>query len=407
MSGVRPRLVLVFALMVCASLIVPCRAGAATDGHSGDVWSDTKGLTRSQVTTLEDGLVAAWGGLPGGVSAGLWVGNKGYWVGAVGDADIKTGAPMRPELQLPIGSVTKTLTGTLVLQQVQRGRLRLTDPMSKWFPTFPKAEQITVSMLLNMSSGIADYVNGNFARLTAQQRAHPKRRVSPGTMIWGAARMPRAFDLPGSQFAYSNTNTIILGRILEKSAGKSYNRLLKKRILEPLGMYRSFLDMSGDLWPRHAQTYSMLYGQVHGSPPLLRTTNWSLSTGWSAGGLASTVADLRTWAKSLGTGNQVLHRATQRTRTGDCVFNGTNGTLEQDYCLGVAVLREVSTGDVVSYWHNGTMLGATSYVAYYPRTKAILVVQSNQDAQTGDAGLTIPDKFFGQVLQGVPELLGL
>lgn len=407
MKRFRPRPVVAAALVAAASLLIPTWAGAAPEDYSGDMWFDTNGLTSTQVTELNDGLEAALGDVPGGVTAGLWVGNKGYWVGAVGEADIKKGAPMRPELQVPIGSVTKTLTGTIVLQQVQRGRLRLGDPMSKWFPTFPKADQITIAMLLNMSSGIADYVNGNIARLTAQQRAHPKRRVSPGTMIWGAARMPRDFEVPGSQFAYSNTNTIILGRILEKSTGKSYNRLLKKRILEPLGMYRSFLDMSGDLWPRHAQTYSTMYGEIHGSPPLLRTTNWSLSMGWSAGGLASTVADLRTWAEAMGTGQGVLKRATHRSRSGDCVVSGTNGVLNQEYCLGVAVLREVSSGDVVSYWHNGTMLGATSYVAYYPRTKAILVVQSNQDAQYGPSDLTIPDQFFGAVLQEVPELLGL
>jgi hypothetical protein len=56
-------------------------------------------------------------------------------------------------------------------------------------------------------------------------------------------------------------------------------------------------------------------------------------------------------------------------------------------------------------WHNGTMLGATSYVAYFNRTRARLVVQANQDAQTGEAGLTIPDEFFLQVFQEVPELL--
>ncbi len=393
-------------LAVSASLAVPTGAGAAPDSGF-ELWSRTSGLTEAQVTTLDDSLVAAWDGLPGGVSAGLWVGTGGQWRGAIGEANIKTNEPMRPQLQVPIGSVTKTLTGTLVLQQVQRGQLRLKDPMSKWFPTFPKARKITVAMLLNMSSGIADYVNGHIKRLTAQQRAHPKKRVSPGRFIWGAARMPRAFKVPGSQFSYSNTNTFILGRILEKSTGRSLNDLLEARLLDPLGMTRTYLDMTGDLWPPHAQTYSTMYGEIHGGPALLRTTNWSLSMGWAAGGLASTGPDLRTWAYSLGTGDGVLSRAAQRTRAKHCVVSGSNGVLNQEYCLGVAVLREVSSGEVVSYWHNGTMLGATSYVAYFPRTQAVLVVQANQDAQTGEAGLTIPDKFFAEIAAGVPELLGL
>lgn len=61
----------------------------------------------------------------------------------------------------------------------------------------------------------------------------------------------------------------------------------------------------------------------------------------------------------MGTGEGVLSRATQRTRAKHCVVSGSNGVLNQEYCLGVAVLREVSSGEVVSYWHNGTMLGAT------------------------------------------------
>lgn len=387
-------------------MAVSSTAGAAPDS-AFELWSRTSGLTDAQVTTLNDSLASAWDGLPGGVSAGLWVGANRYWRGAIGEANIKTNEPMRPRLQVPIGSVTKTLTGTLVLQQVQRGRLRLQDQMSKWFPSYPKARKITVAMLLNMSSGIADYVNGHIKRLTAQQRAHPKKRVSPGRFIWGAARMPRAFRAPGSQFSYSNTNTFILGRILEKSTGRSLNDLLQARLLDPLGMTRTYLDMTGDLWPPHAQTYSTMYGEIHGGPALLRTTNWSLSMGWAAGGLASTGPDLQTWAHALGTGDGVLSRALRRTRTKHCVVSGSNGVLNQEYCLGVAVLREVSSGEVVSYWHNGTMLGATSYVAYFPRTQATLVVQANQDAQTGDAGLTIPDKFFAEIAAGVPELLGL
>jgi D-alanyl-D-alanine carboxypeptidase len=295
----------------------------------------------------------------------------------------------------------------LVLQQVQAGRLSLDDRLSTWYPQIPKSRRITVAMLLNMSSGIADFVNGNFGWLTKAQRKDPKRIWKPDRMIAGAARMPREFAVPGSQFAYSNTNTIILGRILEKATGISYEEVLQRGILDPLRMDRSFIDLSGDLWPPHAQTYSNLYGEIHGSPKTLRVTDWSLSTGWSAGGLASTLWDMKKWAQALGTGEGVLNRSMQRQRIKDCVVQATGAEYTQEYCLGVAIYREVSTGDVVARWHNGTMLGATSYVAYFPRTGARLVVQANQDAQTGEQGLTIPDKFFLRVFQDVPELLGL
>ncbi len=404
-SVVGPLLSVVSVLALAATGLTAVPAAAAVDETGIEV--STKGLTVAQVDSLNKAMATAWRHLPGGVTAGVWVPGVGRWVGAIGEANRRTGESMRAGLQIPVGSVTKTLTGTLVLQQVQAGRLSLDDRLSKWFPRIAKSRKITVAMLLNMTSGIADFVNGNFTWLTKAQRKDPRRIWTPGRMIRGAMRMPRAFAVPGSQFAYSNTNTIILGRILEKVRGVAYEELLQRRILDPLGMSRSFIDMSGDLWDPHAQTYSNLYGEIHGSPRTLRVTNWSLSTGWAAGGLASTLWDMKVWAKALGTGEGVLQGRTQRRRTSDCVVQGTGADYTQEYCLGMAIYREISSGEVVMKWHNGTMLGATSYVAYFPRTRARLVVQANQDAQTGEAGLTIPDEFFLQVFQEVPELLGL
>lgn len=393
--------------ILSATGVPTASAGPSDDGAEPAISVRSTGLTPSQVEALSRDLMAAWNRLPGGAVAGLWVPRVGRWVGAVGEADRRTGEPMRAGLQIPVGSVTKTLTGTLVLQQVQAGRLSLADRLSKWYPQITKSRRITVAMLLNMSSGIADFVNGNFRWLTKAQRKDPKRIWRPDRMIAGASRMPREFAVPGSQFAYSNTNTIILGRILEKVTGISYEQLLQRGVLDPLRMDRSFIDLSGDLWPPHAQTYSNLYGEIHGSPKTLRVTDWSLSTGWAAGGLASTLWDMRRWAHALGTGEGVLNRPMQRQRIKDCVVQVAGAEYTQEYCLGVAIYRAVNTGDVVARWHNGTMLGATSYVAYFPRTGARLVVQANQDAQTGQQGLTIPDKFFLQIFQDVPELLGL
>lgn len=364
-------------------------------------------MSTEDVAILNGVLKDAWGGLPGGATAGLWVPGKGSWVGSVGLANRKTGEPMTPEMQVPIGSVTKTLTGTLILQEVEQGRLSLDDPISTWFPTFPEAKRITIRMLLNMTSGIADSMNGNIAEVTAAQRANPKRHWQPDDLIWSAAAMPRVFDEPGTQFSYSNTNTDILGKILEETTGKPLAQLLDERILTPLGMDRSLLNQTGRLQAPFAQTYSSLYGMIHGSPALVNTTGWSGSPYWAAGGLASTLDDLHTWAKALGTGTGVLDPAMQKQRVTDCIVQNAGPQFTQNYCLGAAAYTDSATGEVVAVLHNGTVIGASSYVAYYPRTKAVLVVLSNQDSQTGPYDWTIPDKVSAGVFTKLPGLLGL
>lgn len=381
---------------------------AAVDSVSADrdtVTVRTSGLSDPQVAGLASSLTASQGGLPGGAVAGLWVPGKGKWVGAVGLADIAKGQPMRPELQMPVGSITKTLTGTLVLQEVQRGRIALDDPMSTWFPTYPQADQITVAMLLNMTSGVPDFVNENFPEVSRKQREHPKHVWKPSTQIWAAARMPRAFDVPGTQFSYSNTNTVILGRILTKVTGVPLPRLMQQRILAPLDMNRSLLDVKGTPQKPYAQNYSLLYAQVHGKPPLLRTTKFSLSLEGAAGALRSTLSDMKRWGRALGTGAGVISQKTQRQRFKRCADIGSSNGITAAYCLGAVVHREDSSGDVVAIWHNGRVLGSTGYVSYFPRTKAILVVQSNQDGEAPGTGL-VPDAMAAAVLRDYPELVG-
>lgn len=397
-----PTLMAMAATAISVSFAVPA--------HAGDVSAvrfTSTGLPKAQVASLNRMLTDAWGGLPGGATVGLWVPGKGSWVASVGVSDLRTGEPLHPQLQIPVGSVTKTLTGTLVLQEVQRGRLSLDVPISTWFPTFPQADKITVRMLLNMTSGIADYMNDNIAEITAAQRKDPRRHWQPDELISDAAAMPRVFETPGSAFSYSNSNTIILGRIVEILNGKPLTTLFRERLLQPLGMTRSQLNQTGKLQAPYAQTYSSIYGLIHGSPPIVRTTTWSGSPYWAAGGLASTLHDMRAWATALGTGEGVLSPAMQRERVTDCVVQTVTPKVTQNYCLGVAVYTDTETGEPVGVFHNGTVIGASSYVAYYPRTGAVLVVQSNQDSQTGPLSWTIPDKVSAGVFALAPELMGL
>jgi D-alanyl-D-alanine carboxypeptidase len=310
-------------------------------------------------------------------------------------------------MQSPIGSVTKTFTAMLVLREIAAGRLALDDRLDRWYPAVPKADEITIAMLLNMSSGIADYVNADPIGIAEEIIADPKRRYRPDALIAKGAAMPRVFAEPGSAFAYSNTNTVILGRILERSTGRSLSELLAAHLFEPLGLSRSFLDNSGRLRAPHAQTYSNVFTIDPELPPIGRTTGWSQSVFWAAGGLASTIDDLGRWGRTLGTGRGVIPATLAQERLDTCApSDAPPSGITNEYCLGVVVVRDAETGEAITLWHNGRVFGAVAYVGYYPATGAVVAVMSNTDA-TGPDDQQVSMRGKAAIEAAVPGLLGL
>ena len=388
------------------ALLAP--AGAAAQwSPRGDVTppsTSTSTLPADTTARLNAALVEAWAGLPGGAMATVIVPGRGRWVGTVGFANDERKRAMTPDRQSNIGSVTKTFTGMLVLQEIAAGRLDLDDRLDRWYPTIPKADEITIAMLLNMSSGIADYLNANVLGFAEDLMADPKRRYRPDDLIAQGAALPREFDVPGTGLAYSNTNTVILARILEKETGSSYAALLKSRLFEPLGMSRSLLNVSGDLQSPHAQTYSDVFSIDPSVPPLGRTTNWSQSYVWAAGGMASTISDLGRWGRALGTGRGAIPASLAAERLNNCAPSAPGTPTE--YCLGLVVTSDTTTREPITLWHNGRVFGAVAYVGYYPATGAVVAVMANCD-MTGPDGQHVSMRAKAAIEDAVPGLLGL
>lgn len=405
---------------VAVALLAPAGAGAHP-GIRGDApppSTSTSTLPSGATARLDAALLEAWAGLPGGALATVIVPGRGRWVGSVGYGNEQRGRPLVPAMQSPIGSVTKTFTAMLVLQETERGEgaaragssatgISLDDRLDRWYPWIPLADEITVAMLLNMSSGIADYLNADIAGTAQELFADPQRRYRPDALIAKGAQMPRLFDVPGSEYGYSNTNTVILGRILEKETGVRYADLLESRLFEPLGLRRSFLDISGRLEPPHAQTYSSIFSIDPSRPPVGRTTDWSQSIVWSAGGLASTIDNLGRWGRTLGTGRGAIPATLAAERLDTCAPPALQTSkITVEYCIGVVVVRDASSGTPITLWHNGRVFGAVSYIGYYPRTGAVVAVMANSD-MSGPDGEPVSMRGKAAIEAAVPGLLGL
>ena len=339
--------------------------------------------------------------------AAVVVPGRGRWIGTVGYANDERRIAMDPTFQSRIGSVTKTLTGMLVLKEIADGNLALDDTLDRWYPTIPKSDQITIAMLLNMSSGINDYLNSDILTTAEQLMVDPKRRYRPDALIAKGAALPRLFKVPGTQFAYSNTNTVILGRILERESGVAFSELLTTHVLTPLGLSRTFLDTAGDMEAPHAQTYSDVFSIDPNVPPIGRTTGWSQSFVWTAGGAASTIEDLARWGRALGTGRGVIPPSLAADRLDACAPPQVkNRKITVAYCLGVIAVRDTDSGRPITLWHNGRVFGSVAYVGYYPVTGAVVAIMANSD-MAGPDGEAVSMRGKAAIEAAIPHLLGL
>ena len=325
--------------------------------------------------TLNTVIDKTWANKTPGIQVGLWVPGQGEWTIAKGLSDLERKKPMKVGMQQPIGSITKTMTGTLILQLVEEGKLSLDDPLSKWYPSAPKGDQISIAMLLNMTSGIATYSEGYFGDNFHQTFLLKPHFVFQHELLAAhGLALPRVFDEPGSQYSYANTNTVLLGQIAEKVTGKRYSKLLRERFFQPLGMNRTFLDQRGGLKPPYAHTYEFdEQGQV------TVTTNWSISWAWSAGGVASTLEDAHRWSIALGTGKGVLSPQTQALRQQHCSPPDFSPERSEttEYCLGVIIVKNAKSREPFYYWHDGSVPGAEAWLGYFPETGASLVILLN------------------------------
>lgn len=305
-----------------------------------------------------------------GVIAGVWS-PAGEWVGTVGTATAGTEEPLTPGHHTRIGSITKTFTVTLLLQEVSRGSLALDDTIGRYVSGLPNGDSATLRDLAQMTSGIPSY--------TAQESFlsdhfdDVDRAFTARELLDYVAGLDPLFA-PGTAYDYSNTNTVALGMAVEAAAGKDLRSLFTERIIEPLGL-------SGTVWPSESATLPrpFLSGQtLEGAPEgeLKDSTTWNPSIANAAGEMISTLTDLRVWARALGTGEGILDPATQALRRASFDENlAIPGNSPADvYGLGAA------SGDG---WigHVGEIAGYSSSILYDPTTQTSIVVVVNSNVE--------------------------
>jgi D-alanyl-D-alanine carboxypeptidase len=302
--------------------------------------------------------------LPGAV-VGVWVPGEGEWITTRGVSDLATGEPMRLNNHFRIGSGTKTFTVTALLELADgpRPKLKLDDPVSKYLPFVPNGNNMTLRMLANLTSGLSSYTqNDDFVKALL---SNPQRVWRPRELADIGLAMPPRFE-PGKGWDYSNTNTVLLGMIIERVTGQSMDEVFTKRIFKPLGLSHTAWPTDSSLPEPYAHGYTTqtLDGKQADA------TNWNPSWGFTAGQLISDINDMKIWAKALGSGS-LLSPQMQAERLEWVRFPPLKPPTNS-YGLGIVY-------DNGWVGHTGSLPGYTTSVFYLPEKRATIVVLTTSD----------------------------
>lgn len=290
----------------------------------------------------------------------------GTWTKAYGVADPATGTAMAVGMHTRIGSVTKTVTGTVVMQLAEEGKLSLDDPIDRYVPGIPNGDKVTLRMLADMTSGIASYTRST--TFTDRYFAAPDTVYTPDELIAIGVEESPIFA-PGEKFDYSNTNTVLLGKVIEMVTGLPIGTAFETMVFKPLGLTNTSWPAADPAMPApYAQGFTLQGVSATPDKPS-NATNWNPSWGWTAGEVISNMDDLLTYGRALGTGQGLLGAEAQAQRLRS--FPGPAG-------YGIAV-------GCIDGWvgHTGELPGYNTSVFYDTASDTTVIVQTNSDIASG------------------------
>ena len=167
-----------------------------------------------------------------------------------------------------MASITKTMTSAVILQLAQEGKLRLSDPVSKYVAGVPNGDQITIALMLKMRSGLFDYTSA--PEMTPFFDNQSTKVWTPQELQAISFARPPNFP-PGTDYEYSNTNYVLLGLIIEKLDGRPLATAMRKRLFEPLGLKDTVLSRSTSNRIPKPSAHGSLYGSSSAIRPASRT----------------------------------------------------------------------------------------------------------------------------------------
>jgi len=305
-----------------------------------------------------------------GCVVGVAIDGKPVLVKAYGMANLEYGIRLRPDTVFESGSVAKQFTAAAVALLCRDGKLSLDDPVRKHVPELPDfGTPILIRHFLNHTSGL----RSQWALMGLAGRPTGLAVHTVDEILELVGRMKELNFKPGDEFLYNNTGYTLLGVVVARASGKSFEAFCQERLFKPLGMTRTgWREDFRAVVPDRATAYGR-------RPDGKFYTNMSFTNVIGNGGLLTTVGDLLVWNQNLDDprvgGRALVEQLETRGRLND--------GFENEYAQGLVVttykgLREVS--------HGGSTAGYQTFLARFPSERLSVAVLSNVTA-SGPAGL--------------------
>ncbi|MFN8620975.1 MAG: serine hydrolase domain-containing protein [Chloroflexota bacterium] len=299
-----------------------------------------------------------------GITAAVILPDGAEWRGASGYADVDRKQPMLPTTPIVMGSITKTYISAVILQLAEEGKLSIRDRLSRFLPDFPGARGIQLWQLMAHSSGLHDYFEApSYERLVF---GRPQHRWTYKEIL---KLVGRPYFKPGVRYHYSNTNYVLLGRIIRIVTGNSPAAEIHRRFLDPLGLTHTVLQGEEPLPPGGAKGYlwngTRWLGLSDGSR--FRPNTSAATVASTAGGILATAGDVAEWGRALYSGRLLTPASMTALET---------VLPHEPYGLGV---RRFDLADGRIAWgHTGSLRGTVSYLWYLPAEDITVVLVTNR-----------------------------
>jgi D-alanyl-D-alanine carboxypeptidase len=285
------------------------------------------------------------------------------WRGAAGVADVTTGRPVTADLRHRVGSVTKTFTAAAVLQQAEAGRIDLDRPIGTYLPKLvpgERGETVTVRMLINHTSHLAEYLPYAYPSLKAFPRLadtgpqslddHRFTRFDATELIELGVTAPPTGTPGSTPGVYSNTNYLLLGQLLEHVTGTTAEECITRNVIERAGLHDTEFPEGPHVHGPHSRLYEAWFGMI--DPPRDYSV-YDMSWVGPSASLISTVADLNRFYGKLLAGEIVSPSSLAQMQRTTPIISQEGTTI--DYGLG---LHPTTNPGHATFWgHGGTVWG--------------------------------------------------
>ncbi len=317
-----------------------------------------------------------------GATALVAIDGKIVYHKAFGMANLELDVRMEPDMVFEIGSITKQFTAVAILMLMEQGKLKLDDDITKFIEDYPThGHKITIHHLLNHTSGIKSY--------TSLESWVPvwRKDFEPAGLIDLFKNEPMDFA-PGEEWRYNNSAYFILGYIIEKASGQSYEQFIESNIFKPLGMNASRYGSHSEIIKKRASGY-----QNNGT--YVNAEYLSLTQPYAAGSLMSTVEDLFIWNRAIRSNKLVKKESIALAFTNYQLNNGE----QTNYGYGWGI-NEIKGSQTLE--HSGGIFGYVTNSIYLPDEDVFVAIYSNCDCNdpgtvsTKMAAIAIGKPYLGE-----------